>query len=166
MRSPISKQINGLRANKNLSHGSKTRPATEIYRYAIHHIEPWRWRQILSPKLWKLTAGGMKVSVDTILAGRLDLRGMWSEKAAQLLFQKDMLCGYVCNMRKRDEKLTQNFCRNPMGRDLGTGCNSKGIPVTSRGGPQDNETSRLPYFLVRQSAHRWWWGQPYAPASL
>jgi hypothetical protein len=75
------------------------------------------------------------MSADMILAGRLDLRGRRPEKAAQLLFQKDELCGYVCNMRRRDDKLIQNFSRNSKGRDLGTGCNGKVIPVTSRGGP-------------------------------
>jgi hypothetical protein len=43
----------------------------------------------------------------------------------------------------------------------------KAIPVTGREGPQVCDTSRIPHFLDRQSAHSWRWGcQPYAPAAL
>jgi hypothetical protein len=45
-------------------------------------------------------------------------------------------------------------------------CSSKDIPVASRGGPQDCETSRFPHFLDNRLTDDSEVCQPYSPAAL
>jgi hypothetical protein len=112
---------------------------------------PWRWRWHVPALL--LTVTGVRTSSRTVTSlatvitlWSLQRVGMWVVLPA---FQRHMLPPSSGSMQRRDSRVDSYKC--------------KVIPVTGCRGSWGCETSSLPH-SSNQPAHRWRWGQPYAPA--